>query len=297
MTSAVVASKYRWITAGPTTRMAPAVVACLVLVALSLGWAHSSEEYLTPESGVGYWLGIVGGLMMLTLLAYSYRKRHSSMRRFGSVPTWFRLHMLLGVTGPVLIAFHSNFRLGALNSNVAFFTMATVATSGVVGRYIYGRIHIGLYGRKAEAAEIRADLETLRQEFGDKNAVAKPLFDALDEFGRRIIDEPPPSALQSLRVGAQHAARAWMMRIRLRKEIRDLAEVEGHAKDWSWWQKRRRAAELARITAVYFDAVLKAAELRFYERLFAQWHILHLPLFFLMVMAALVHVWAVHKYQ
>jgi cell division protein FtsL len=37
-------------------------------------------------------------------------------------------------------------------------------------------------------------------------------------------------------------------------------------------------------------------ELRFFERLFSLWHVLHLPLFFLMVMAALVHVWATHRY-
>ncbi len=295
MTSIDVGSQYRRYV-GQTTRVAPAVVAVVVFVTLFVGWIQSEEEYLTPESGLGYWLGIIGSLMMLTLLFYSYRKRQGAMRGLGSVPTWFRIHMFLGVTGPVLVVFHSNFRLGALNSNVAFFTMLTVATSGVIGRYIYGRIHMGLYGRKAVAQEILADLAALRQEFGEKNSIADPVFDELDDFGRRIIERPASSALESLRFGGEQAIKSRLMRARLHKEMRLLAEIEGNVKEWSWWQRRRRAAELTRVMDVYFNAVLKAAELRFYERLFSQWHVLHLPLFFLMVMVVLIHVWAAHKY-
>jgi uncharacterized membrane protein YidH (DUF202 family) len=54
-----------------------------------------------------------------------------------TIPAWFRLHVILGVAGPVLILFHCNFRLGALNSNVALFSMGAVVASGVIGRYLY----------------------------------------------------------------------------------------------------------------------------------------------------------------
>ena len=40
----------------------------------------------------------------------------------------------------------------------------------------------------------------------------------------------------------------------------------------------------------------RVAQFSLYERLFALWHILHLPIFFLMVLSAIVHVLAVHMY-
>ena len=280
----------------PIAQATPVAVAVLVFIVLLIGWLQSDEDYVVPESGLGYWLGIAGSLTMLALLMYSYRKRNKSRRVIGSVPTWFRIHMFLGVLGPVLIMFHSNFRLGALNSNVALFTMLIVATSGVIGRYIYGKIHMGLYGRKAAAQEILADIESLRREFGQKTHIADPIFDELDAFGRQIIERPTSNAIESLWFGGAQAVRSRLLRARLRDQMRRLVEIEGRTKDWSRWQRWRKFCEMNEVVTIYFNALLKAAELRFYERLFNLWHLLHLPLFFLMVMAALVHVWAAHRY-
>jgi hypothetical protein len=204
--------------------------------------------------------------------------------------------MFLGVFGPVLIMFHSNFRLGALNSNVALFAMLTVATSGVVGRYIYGKIHMGLYGRKAAAQEILADVESLRRELAARTHVADSAFTELDAFGRQIIEQPKSNVVESLRFCGAQAIRARLLRARLNQEIRKIVEIEGRSKGWSQRQSRRRLTELQELMTIYFNAFLKAAELRFYERLFGLWHVLHLPLFFLMVMAVVVHVWAAHRY-
>ena len=97
---------------------------------LIYGWSLSASNHITAAEGVGYWLGIVGGSAMLLLLIYPLRKRYSWMRRLGSLPRWFQLHMMLGVIGPVLIIVHMGYRLGSPNSTVAFLAMITVATSG-----------------------------------------------------------------------------------------------------------------------------------------------------------------------
>ncbi len=47
---------------------------------------------------------------------------------------------------------------------------------------------------------------------------------------------------------------------------------------------------------LHLAAVRKAAAFAFYERLFALWHVLHLPLFILLILAAIIHVVAVHFY-
>lgn len=274
----------------------PAVVAMLAAVVVFIGWLRSGEEEITPDSGLGYWLGIVGGLMMVSLLYYSYRKRTKSRKAPGAVPTVFRLHMILGVLGPVLILFHCNFSLGALNSNVALATMLMVVASGVVGRYFYGKIHMGLYGRKAAAKEILQDLSELREKFSARSHIADPIFDELDDFGRQILAKNAANAVDSLLFGAKMVIRSRLLRARLRSQVRRLVAADSRRKSDSWLQRWRRAAEVDETVTVYFNALLKAAELRFYERLFGLWHVLHLPLLFVMVLAALVHVWAVHRY-
>ncbi len=63
--------------------------------------------------------------------------------------------MMMGIIGPVCILIHCGFSLGATNSNIALFSMLTVAGSGIFGRYFYSKIHHGLYGRKATLAELQ----------------------------------------------------------------------------------------------------------------------------------------------
>jgi len=121
----------------------------LVCALLYLGWSTQTERYINPNRGVGYALGIIGGSLMLLLLVYSLRKRWNWLSFLGSTPGWFRFHMVLGIAGPLCILYHSNFGTGATNSNVALFSMLTVAGSGLIGRYIYVHIHHGLYGRNS----------------------------------------------------------------------------------------------------------------------------------------------------
>jgi len=134
--------------------------ACALVI--YLGWRLPTERYITPDTGLGYILGIVGGSLMLLLLLYSARKRFRWLKFMGSLSKWFEVHMAFGVLGPICILYHSNFSLGATNSNVALFCMLTVASSGLVGRYFYSHIHYGLYGRKMSLGELQQNAERLR---------------------------------------------------------------------------------------------------------------------------------------
>ena len=100
---------------------------------------------------------------------------------------WFRLHMVLGIIGPALIVMHCNFRLGSLNSNVALFAMLTVVASGIIGRYIYARIHRGLYGRKADVREFLVDAERWKQLLGAESGHWRAIADELTQFEQRVL--------------------------------------------------------------------------------------------------------------
>ncbi len=281
--------------AKPLLGSGPLIMGSLVITSLYLGWTNRDEGYLTAESGLGYWLGIVGSLMMLLLLLYPLRKRARFLRALGRVPTWFRSHMFLGILGPTLILFHANFRAGALNSAVALVLMLTIVASGIIGRYLYAKVHMGLYGSKVEIKRILDDADLMRHTLGADFPGADRLLVQLGEFegqalGRR--NGVMSSVWCFLTLGW-----TWQsVRRRVLRDAKAAIELEGKQHAWSRHLRRKQIALVKRHLSLYFAAVNKAARFGVYERLFALWHVLHMPLFILLVLSAILHVVAVHRY-
>jgi len=271
----------------------PLAFSIAVVVTLWIAWLNREDSGLTPENGAGYWLGIVGSSLMVLLLLYPLRKRVRSLRPLGTVAFWFRVHMTLGVLGPVLIMLHANFRLGSINSNVALMAMLIVATSGVVGRYLYGKIHLGLYGRRVVVQEILADAEALKALISAGLPVADRVVAQLSAFAQ-VGTAAPKGVVSGLFLLPVISLRASVIRARLMADVRQVIAVEGKRLGWSRSVRRRQLAGVSDLVALHVAAVKKAAAFAFYERLFGLWHVLHLPLFFLLVMAAIVHIFAAH---
>ena len=271
----------------------PLTFGIVVIAVLCIGWLERDDSGLTPKSGSGYWLGIVGSSLMILLLLYPLRKRIRVTRVFGSVAFWFRTHMVLGIVGPVLILLHSNFRLGSINSNVALTAMLIVSASGIVGRYLYGKIHVGLSGRKAEVREILADADVLKQIVGNDLAFGNRAVAELNAFAQRGITGPKGilSGLFLLPVVNWHAI---ALRARLMREARAMIASHGRRLGWPRRVQRGQLALVEDHISLYVLTVKRAAALVFYERLFGLWHVFHLPLFILLVVAAIVHVFAAH---
>jgi hypothetical protein len=279
----------------PAARLVPVAIALGVLAALVVGWNYSEEGHLTPKNGTGYWLGIVGASAMLLLMVYPMRKRMQRLWFLGSVPFWFRTHMLLGIFGPLLVVFHSNFKLGALNSNVAFVVMLVVAGSGVIGRYIYGKIHMGLNGRKAAVKQILDDASQMQRLLDAELPCGGTITAEMKTFADMAM-APRKSAIGSLLAMLALGVRSQLLRARLARRVRTAVAKAADGQRWSRRERREREAEARSHLRLYFAAIGKAATFGFFERLFAAWHVLHLPLFFLLIAAALAHVFAVHFY-
>ena len=267
----------------------------LVSVLLFLGWTTQTERYISPNRGAGYALGIIGGSLMLILLVYSLRKRWTWLKFLGSTPGWFRFHMVLGIAGPVCILYHSNFATGATNSNVALFSMLTVAGSGLIGRYIYARIHHGLYGRKLELGELRAGAEGLRN-LSSRISFLPELVTRIDTAEQRLLKAGPHLSFLGFAKPTVVAIAAFRARWELHHYIR-------HSLHAGSRRSAVVAAEHKRLWLTargYVDrrlaATRRVASFEGYERLFSLWHALHIPLIFMMVIAAVIHVIAVHVY-
>ncbi len=278
--------------APPRRRISKAMVGLIVsTLVLLLGWVLPLDHYITPRSGLGYWLGILGGSLMIALLIYPARKRIQSLAPIGSARVWFKIHMALGVIGPLCILYHSTYRLGAANSNVALISMLIVAGSGLVGRYLYGRIHHGVYGRAINLKELRAEAEQLKRA-GSGTARLLPELTARIDAGEQAIDRgiafvPRPLA----------AALVW--RWQRRSVHRYVARALRHAAAEDRILRRHRTnlgAAATRYADTRLTAARRLAEFQSCARLFSLWHVLHIPMFGMLFIAGVVHVIAVNVY-
>ncbi|TNF91022.1 MAG: hypothetical protein EP300_01600 [Gammaproteobacteria bacterium] len=246
-----------------------------ILLALAAGWAARDHNYLVAESGIGYWLGIIGGSLMLLLLVYPMRKRFRRWALIGSVKAWFRIHMILGLAGPLLIVFHSGFKLGSFNSSVALFCMLIVTLSGLLGRYLYERIHHGLYGRKLRFEELYSKENLPDRLLRSRSPMAQKIN---QEFG--LIE----TGLTHRHTGVNRSISFYR---KMRSRIDRLRRVLGKSKlpDSDKKQIFRRLKALRSICVLGINEIL-----------FSYWHILHLPLFIMLIMSGLIHVAVVHLY-
>jgi hypothetical protein len=263
---------------------------------LALAWGYSTplQEFITPERGFGYYLGIIGGSMMLLVIVYPARKRIQSLAFLGSVPFWFRAHIVLGIVGPILVLFHSNFTLGAVNSNVALYCMLLVSGSGIVGRYFYSRVYDNLLGRQATVGEVQAVAEQLRNQAGTV-AILPDLLAAIEREEKWLL-EPAHGAFSRLFHPFTIGFRATLARRHLEKFIAtSIARAARDSRPIAW-QAQRLSHAAYRYACRRLDAQRRVAEYKLYAGLFSYWHVLHVPLFIMLLIASTVHIVSVHVY-
>ena len=254
-----------------------------------LAWVVAQGKYYTPRSGVGFYLGVVGTLRMVALLAYPLRKYVRGMQRWGPVKHWFRVHMILGVLSPILVLLHSTFHVRSPNAAVALGSMLLVVGSGLVGRFVYTKIHYGLYGS-------RASLEKIREECSGQAGAIKGQLQRMPtiEAWRQEFEREALRRDRSVLGGLWHFLSLGMRRRLLDSRCRrSLRRLMGRR------TLPRGAVHLREIEAsvsAYLREVQGVAQFSSYERLFSLWHVLHVPLIYLLAASTIFHVIAVYMY-
>jgi len=258
-------------------------------------WLAGQANLYKPGDDFGYYLGLVGSVLMALLLLYPLRKRVQFLQRAGELRNWFRVHMFLGIVGPVLILYHSTLRVASLNAAVAFYSMLIVAGSGIIGRFIYTKIHHGLYGRQATLRERQEHLglegESLKSKFHFAPRVEQRLKD-LEAY-----------ATDQTRLGLLGVRRFLALTVRTRyvywRSMREVGQILARAAAERGWPRGERAHRIhvaRRMLKGYMRELQEVAQFRTYERLFSLWHVLHVPFVFMLVFSAIVHVVYVHMY-
>jgi len=270
------------------------LVTCLVL---AIGYLISTQKYYKPGDNLGYNMGLVGGILLLSLLLYPLRKRVRILSNIGLLPVWFKWHMIFGILAPTLVVFHSTFRIGSINAGLALISMLLVAGSGIFGRFFYTKIHNGLFGRHANLKELQDDMAIT----GNENSVLglpPEVEKRLDQFRARTAEISKGGDAGFIHF-ATIGIRATLLSRKLAKDLH-------HVMYYKVSEKNFNSAQLHRLDVMYhqdmkhinfyINAVRDVAQFHTYERLFSWWHIFHIPLVYLLVFSGIFHVISVHMY-
>jgi hypothetical protein len=257
-----------------------AIVAGIVIILLSIGFSYYSipieERHFHPlnqsfkASGfVGHGLGIVGSvLILLGVFSYVIRKRFHKLAQMGLLMHWLELHIFLCTLGPFLILFHTTFKFGGIVA-VSFWSMVAVFLSGIIGRYIYLQIPRSIEGQELTLLELEEQKIEMNKQL--RQTVT------LDESIYELIDVIPNKAKSK----SSFFGRSKDERLAFRQLRRDLKIQK---------LPKKNAREIIRIFKSQLRLKRRIERLVTMQKLFAYWHVAHLPFAVVMFVVMIIHV-------
>jgi len=232
---------------------------------------------LDSSRPIGHGLGVVGMVMMMVMMLYSLRKRARFLQRVGALRHWLSLHIFLGLMGPLLVTFHTGFKIGGIVS-IAYWSMIITMLSGIFGRYIYNQLPRDTAGGQLSPQDLQEEEERLAAQIEDLldndalliNQVlqAAPRATALSTSGWRSL----------FGLLAQDFDRL-LARRRLHKIL--------HAHSKLTRDERRRIVGLAQRRAI---TARRKITFDIMDQFFRYWHVLHRPFVWVMFAIIAVHV-------
>lgn len=271
-----------------------ATVMASTTVSILAAFAIGRSGWFTPGDDIGYYIGLVGGVLMLLLLLYPLRKHVPAMRNWGKVKHWFAVHMVLGISGPILVLAHSTFHMRSTNAAVALICMLVVAGSGIAGRYLYTKVHRGLYGEKMNLRELASQTGVESAEIRSRLHFAPGVEKRMSEFQAFALEKRNGlgETLRFLSIGM----RRWQSYHACVRELKLALRANAQARGWDAPKYRRRLRAASGLVSAFLGATQRVATFSIYDRLLQLWHVAHVPLVYLLVISAIAHVVAVHMY-
>jgi len=255
-------------------------------VVFALGREYWDERYYTPDEGLGYYIGMTGGIMMLLAMSYTLFKYVPALRTKSVMKNWLTIHLFFGIVGPFLVMFHSTFQIGSLNGGIALISMGLVFVSGVIGRFLYSKTHFSLGGKKARVKDLQEVLKLAGRTIKSER---------LESFTASVLihrDTLPSAMWELMSFGWRSRWLYFRLTSDLHHHLLPMAKQNG----WNYRTLRQKKREFKRQLRGYISMLKKVALYHVYERFFSFWRNAHVPLLYLLLMSGIVHVVAVHMY-
>jgi len=245
------------------------------------------HEFLRPSGTIGIKLGMLGVLLFFLIYLYPLRKRWGWLGRQGNSRHWLDFHVVLGVTAPIIVAFHSSFKFGNI-AGMAFWSMLVVTMSGFVGRYLYSHVPRGLSAAELSMKELHDREDTLRRELAEQKATFGFSVEALyqlptaDEVAKTTM---VTSLLSMFLIDFKRPFKASLVRLRAAGFGPWLFSFCGLLPTRD--RKLERAIHVAQKQATLSKHILFLTRT---QQVFKLWHVVHRPFSYAFAILAIIHI-------
>lgn len=243
------------------------------------------HHMLRPSGPIGLYLGFMGVALFIGIFLYPIRKHWAWLGQIGKTRHWLDIHVLMGLTAPFIIAFHSTLKFRGI-AGMAFWIMFAVSASGVVGRYLYAQIPRRVTTVELSMKELQELQEGLSQELASQRVLPDADLRALLKM---------PNAQQVARLPIPIALVYMIILDVIRKfgvaRLRRNASGESFRTFFGFVPSQHRELEKA-IHAAAEEAAL-SKRLLFLSRsqkVFHLWHVIHKPFSYAFAVLALIHI-------
>ena len=245
------------------------------------------HHMLRPSGPIGLYLGFMGVALFVGIFLYPIRKHWAWLGQIGKTRHWLDIHVLMGLTAPFIIAFHSTLKFKGI-AGMAFWIMFAVSASGVVGRYLYAQIPRRVTTVELSMKELQELQESLSRQLASQRLLPEAAL-------RELLRMPNAATVNRLPI---FIALPYMI-------ILDIVRMFGVAR------LRRHAVSTGEIFTTFFGffrtghrelekAIRAAAEeaalskrllfLSRSQKVFHLWHVVHKPFSYAFAVLAMLHI-------
>lgn len=245
------------------------------------------HHLLRPSGTIGLYLGFLGVMLFLGIFLYPIRKRWPWLASIGSTRHWLDIHVLMGLTAPCIVAFHSSLKFQGI-AGMAFWIMFAVSASGVVGRYLYAQIPRSLNTAELSLRELQ-DLQTqLAEQLSTQDLLPEADLRALLRLPSSQRIDRLPTVIAIVYMMILDVVRLFGV-ARLRRHalngLEYVTSVGGFLKTGN--RDLEQAIHAAKDEAALSKRILFLSRS---QKVFHLWHVVHKPFSYAFAVLALVHI-------
>lgn len=141
-----------------------------------------------PGSDLAIYCGWFGTGLMVIAVLYTPLRRIKGFRKVASNTMWFDFHLMAGTMGPAFVMLHSGLHYETYAAG-AFWSMAIVFLSGVIGRYLYTQVPDLLNGRELEELDHQRAFGKLRTSYPQAAAAVDAILVPHRHRAARLADD------------------------------------------------------------------------------------------------------------
>jgi hypothetical protein len=245
------------------------------------------HHMLRPSGPIGLYLGFMGVALFVGIFLYPIRKHWAWLGQIGKTRHWLDIHVLMGLTAPFIIAFHSTLKFKGI-AGMAFWIMFAVSASGVVGRYLYAQIPRRVTTAELSMKELQELQESLSQQLTSQKLLpAAQLSDLLRMPDANMVRRLP------ILIALPYMLILDIIRMFGVARLRRHAVSTGEMFTTFFGFVRTGHRELEKAIHAAAEEAALSKRLLFLSRsqkVFHLWHVVHKPFSYAFAVLALLHI-------